>query len=79
MYYAPRRIRWGASYSYAVQVQRGVLPGCSVEMFLLQLVTMLPLDIFEQSFANDSVHHTLDMRMTSPCKWSPPRRIWRTT
>eukprot|EP00959_Pyramimonas_sp_CCMP1952_P144259 3020105-Pyramimonas_sp.AAC.1 len=35
----------GASYSCAAQVQRGVLPGCPVAMFLLQMVMMLPFDI----------------------------------
>eukprot|EP00959_Pyramimonas_sp_CCMP1952_P284252 5941843-Pyramimonas_sp.AAC.1 len=62
MYYAPRRIKWTTSFSYSCQVSRGVLPGCSTAMFLLQLVMMLPFSIFEKSFANtDEVHHSLDI------------------
>eukprot|EP00959_Pyramimonas_sp_CCMP1952_P038055 796339-Pyramimonas_sp.AAC.1 len=37
MYAAPRRIRWGSTYSFAARAMQGVLPGCSVAMFLLQL------------------------------------------
>eukprot|EP00959_Pyramimonas_sp_CCMP1952_P414977 8694813-Pyramimonas_sp.AAC.1 len=44
MYSAPRRIKWTTSFSYSCQVSRGVLPGCSIAMFLLQLVMMLPFD-----------------------------------
>ena len=62
MYYAPRRIRWGSAHSYAVQVQKGVLPGCSVAMFLLQLVMMLPFDVFQKSFSTEECrrYHTAD-------------------
>eukprot|EP00959_Pyramimonas_sp_CCMP1952_P347669 7282361-Pyramimonas_sp.AAC.1 len=37
MYAAPRRIRWADTYSFAVAVGQGVLPGCTAAMYLLQL------------------------------------------
>eukprot|EP00959_Pyramimonas_sp_CCMP1952_P394231 8260464-Pyramimonas_sp.AAC.1 len=30
MYMAPRRIRWGATYSHAVRITAGALPGCTI-------------------------------------------------
>eukprot|EP00959_Pyramimonas_sp_CCMP1952_P048495 1012308-Pyramimonas_sp.AAC.1 len=46
---APRRIRWADTYSFAVAVGQGVLPGCTAAMYLLQLVMNTPFDVFVSS------------------------------
>eukprot|EP00959_Pyramimonas_sp_CCMP1952_P254812 5322218-Pyramimonas_sp.AAC.1 len=43
-YMAPKRIRWGTTYSYAVWAMAGALPGCTIAMYLLQLTMMMPFD-----------------------------------
>ena len=49
MYVAPRRVRWGSTYSYAVRVGQGVRPGCTAAIYLLQLVMITPFDVFVAS------------------------------
>eukprot|EP00959_Pyramimonas_sp_CCMP1952_P057595 1202280-Pyramimonas_sp.AAC.1 len=59
MYAAPRRIRWGTTYSYAARVTQGALPGRSVAMHLLQLIMVLPFDVYQASITQ--IPHTLDI------------------
>eukprot|EP00959_Pyramimonas_sp_CCMP1952_P348665 7304335-Pyramimonas_sp.AAC.1 len=59
MYAAPRRIRWGATFSCAVRATQGALPGCSVAMHLLQLIMILPFDVYQASITQ--IPHTLDI------------------
>eukprot|EP00959_Pyramimonas_sp_CCMP1952_P077055 1610707-Pyramimonas_sp.AAC.1 len=58
MHAAPRRIRWGATCSYAARVTQGALPGCSVAMHLLQLIVIPPFDVYQASITQ--IPHTLD-------------------
>eukprot|EP00959_Pyramimonas_sp_CCMP1952_P038233 800085-Pyramimonas_sp.AAC.1 len=59
MYASGRRLSWESTYSRQVRATRGVLPGCPLAMFCLQLVMLSPFDEFVSS--TSSIGRTVDL------------------